>query len=60
MKMHKVAAVVRQQNPAFGNCEGQDLRVRHGSVGLSRVERSQHAISQPPRFRYDLESDVLI
>ena len=37
MKAEKMSAIVRQQNPTFGDCERQHLRVRHSSIRFSCV-----------------------
>ena len=48
MKAEKVAPVVRQQNPAFGHGERQNLSIRHGGISPSCVQGRQHIM---PRRR---------
>jgi hypothetical protein len=60
MEIQKVATIVRQQNPTFGNCQRQNLRVRHGSIRHPRVERGQHVMAKAPQFRNHLQCKVLV
>jgi hypothetical protein len=52
MEAEKVAAIVRQKNPAFGGRECQNLDIRNGRVSLSGLHRGQHVMPQSTQFRY--------
>jgi hypothetical protein len=60
MQMQEMTAVMRQENTAFGDCEFEDIGVRHRGVCSSRIERGQHIVAQRPEFRDNLQRNVFV
>jgi hypothetical protein len=67
MQLNKVAAIVGQQDTAFGSSECKRLRVWYGRVALpasSEVSTVRlimlKIIAEAPEFRHDRQSDVFV
>jgi hypothetical protein len=60
VKQQKMLAIVKQQNPVFSNGERQNLRVRHGRVGISSIQRGQHVVPEPSKLSDNWQWNVLV
>ena len=60
VKFQEMAAIVRQQNLAFGYGESQHLWVRDGHIRFSGLPRGQDVMAQAAQFQHHLFGDILV
>lgn len=60
VQLAKVAAIVRQKDPALSRCKRQNLGVRDCGVCPAGFHRGQYIMSQTPQFPHNLQCDILV